>query len=88
MHAKRIYESSELGLAYTLSNKLVLSTLKEPFTVREIVRTGWSGLNDIKLIEGALDELEDTGWVRSVVPNTIQGRPTKKYNLNPAVIKK
>jgi len=88
MHAKRIYESSELGLAYTLSNKLVLSTLKEPFTVREIVRTGWSGLNDIKLIEGALEELEDAGWVRSVVPNTIQGRPTKKYNLNPAVIKK
>jgi len=52
MHAKRIYESSELGLAYTLSKKLLLSALKEPFTAREIVRPQWSGLTDKKHIVG------------------------------------
>ena len=75
-------------MAYTLSNKLALSALKEPFTAREIVRPGWSGLTDIKLVEGALGELEDAGWVRSAASDTTQGRPTKKYNLNPAVVKK
>ena len=90
-HAKRIYKCGQVGsieLASVLVKKLTSSSLKNLFTVREVLRRGWSGLTDKDLVEDALAELEDAGWVRSMASDTLQGRPTKKYNLNPAVLKK
>ena len=90
-HAKRIYGSGQVGtmqLASRLGKKLIASTIKEPFTAREILRRKWSGLTDSKLVEDALVELEDAGWVRITASDTRTGRPTKFYNLNPALTKK
>ena len=90
-HAKRIYNCGQVGsieLASLLVKKLASSSLGNPFTVREVLRRGWSGLTDKNLVEDALVELEDAGWVRSMVSDTVQGRPTKKYNLNPAAFNK
>ena len=90
-HAKRIYGSAEIGsiqLVSMLGEKLIASAIKEPFTAREIERKGWSGLTDSKLVEDALVELEDAGWVRITASDTRTGRPTKFYNLNPALVKK
>ena len=90
-HAKRIYGSGQVGtmqLASRLGKKLIASTIKEPFTAREILRRKWSGLTDSKLVEDALVELEDAGWVRITASDTRTGRPTKFYNLNPALTTK
>ena len=90
-HAKRIYGSGQVGttqLASRLGKKLIASTIKEPFTAREILRRKWSGLTDSKLVEDALIELEDAGWVRITASDTRTGRPTKFYNLNPALTTK
>jgi hypothetical protein len=90
-HAKRIYGSAEIRsiqLVSMLGEKLIASAIKEPFTAREIERKGWSGLTDSKLVEDALVELEDAGWVRITASDTRTGRPTKFYNLNPALTTK
>ena len=90
-HAKRIYGSAEIGsmqLASMLGKKLKTSAIKEPFTAREILRRGWSGLTEKNSVEGALAELEDAGWVRITASDTKTGRPTTWYNLNPAVLEK
>ncbi|MDB2421867.1 YfjI family protein [Paracoccaceae bacterium] len=90
-HAKRIYGSAEIGsiqLVSMLGEKLIASAIKEPFTAREIERKGWSGLTDRKLVEDALAELEEAGWIRGTASDTRTGRPTKFYNLNPALTTK
>ena len=90
-HAKRIYGIGEIGtmhLASMLGKKLKVSAIKEPFTAREIMRRRWSGLTHKKLVEDALAELEDAGWVRITASDTKTGRPTTWYNLNPAVLEK
>jgi hypothetical protein len=90
-HAKRIYGIGEIGtmqLAQALGKRLISSAIKEPFTVREVLRRGWSGLTDKKLLEDALAELEDAGWVRSIASDATTGRSTTWYNLNPAVFEK
>ena len=90
-HAKRIYGSGQVGttqLASRLGKKLIASTIKEPFTAREILRPQWSGLTDSKLVEDALVELEEAGWIKGTPNKPATGRPTILYNLNPALVKK
>ena len=77
-----------MQLASMLAKKLIASAIKEPFTAREILRRGWSGLTEKNFVEGALAELEDAGWVRITASDTKTGRPTTWYNLNPAVLEK
>ena len=40
-----------MQLASRLGKKLIASTIKEPFTAREILRRKWPGLTDSKLVE-------------------------------------
>ena len=90
-HAKRIYGSAEIGsiqLVSMLGEKLIASAIKEPFTAREIERKGWSGLTDSKLVEDALVELEEAGWIKGTPNRPATGRPTILYNLNPALTTK
>ena len=90
-HAKRIYGSGQVGttqLASRLGKKLIASTIKEPFTAREILRPQWSGLTDSKLVEDALVELEEAGWIKGTPNKPATGRSTILYNLNPALVKK
>jgi hypothetical protein len=81
-------EIRSIQLVSMLGEKLIASAIKEPFTARKIERKGWSGLTDSKLVEDALVELEDAGWVRITASDTRTGRPTKFYNLNPALTTK
>ena len=67
---------------------MIASTIKEPFTAREILRRKWSGLNDKQLVEDALAELEEAGWIKGTSSKPATGRPTILYNLNPALFKK
>jgi hypothetical protein len=59
-------------------------------SAREILLKGWAGLNKkvtcADSIQAALEELVPLGWVRPipVKPGTAVGRPTVRWEVNPA----
>jgi hypothetical protein len=88
-HARRIYEAAtdgDMQPARTLGERLTQS-LPEPFTIRDVQKKGWTGLQTTEEIDRALGILEDHGWVKGVEQPTGErgGRPTVKYHANPAV---
>ena len=86
-HAQRIYgiqtkiEEAVSILAEKIRSGAVLSGI----TLREIKRKGWSGLKDEKVIESALDELEELHWLKVSESPTSKsgGRPSVRIRLNP-----
>lgn len=77
-HARRIYApvtDGGLSAAHLLLAKR--HELPGPFTLRDIHRKHWSGL-DRKAAEGALDYLTEFGYLSAVTEDT-GGRPTVRY---------
>jgi hypothetical protein len=68
-HARRVYalvEAAKISAAQTLSRRLLNRKLSvDAFTVRDVVRKGWTGLKSNLEVEAALAVLEDHGWVSS-----------------------
>jgi len=56
--------------------------LQDGFTVREIKRKGWSGLNNPEIIQDVLALLVDYRYLKTI--ETDSGRPTARYYINPA----
>ena len=55
--------------------------MPDPFTARDVLRRGLSGLTDKGAVSEALEALADCGWIR---PTLDRGRPTKRYQWHPA----
>ncbi len=58
--------------------------LASPFSAREVYRQEWTGLTEPRVVQGALECLEELGWIR---PEAVRapdgGRPTVRFHLNP-----
>jgi hypothetical protein len=77
-HARRIYSpvtDGGLTAAHTLLGKQ--EELKKGFTLREVQRKGWAGL-DREALEGALEWLMEYGYLTAFLEDT-GGRPTTRY---------
>jgi hypothetical protein len=92
-HARRIYNG--LGAkgadgAVNICARIMKRDLLDGFTLRDIQRKGWAGLNDNKTIAAALSKLEDADWIIKKAddsePNQSGGRPAgTAYEINPLV---
>jgi hypothetical protein len=84
-HAQRIYGcvvSPELAQARELAKRI--PQLPDKFTLRELYRRGWHGLETADKARAALWYLADLGWVREWKAERERGRPTEAFEINPA----
>lgn len=90
-HARRVYVMATEGdaePAQTLAGKIKAGALPEPFTYRQVVQKGWSGLTDTDSVARAVAFLESRHWVRvvEVYPEGDRGgRPSVQVHVNPAL---
>lgn len=86
-HARRIYgllELQQVSAAASLLRKLSNGKLVDGFTVRDVVRKGWTGLTQTTVIEQALGVLEEHAYVVAVDQQNPSGGPqTIRYFINP-----
>jgi len=86
-HARRLYgavtDAARVAAAL-LATRLSHGRLASPFTAREVYRQEWTGLTEPRVVQGALECLEELGWIR---PEALRapdgGRPTVRFHLNP-----
>ncbi len=90
-HMHRVYDciKSPLQIAEeALAKHIAAGDLKDLFTLRDIKRKDWSGLDDGSINKDALDTLEEKNWVRyGEVVGPKGGRPTVKWTINPVLLK-
>ena len=86
-HARWLYGAvtDAAGVAAALlATRLSHGRLASPFTAREVYRQEWTGLTEPRVVLGALECLEELGWIR---PEAVRapdgGRPTVRFHLNP-----
>lgn len=91
-HANRIYASNaepDHYAAITLCKRLVAGwkQFEGFFTLRDVYRNGWVGLNKPENTRNALQVLEEHGWVRRqpTEEEHSTGRPTEIYLRNPRI---
>lgn len=90
-HARRVYVMATEGdaePAQTLAGKIKAGALPDPFTYRQVVQKGWSGLTDTDSVARAVAFLELRHWVRvvEVSPEGDRGgRPSAQVHVNPAL---
>jgi hypothetical protein len=95
-HARRIYEMAFEGdiesaarLGERLRKKPSEKGLPHPFTVRDVVCKGWSGLSTTEEVERAVNQLEERNWVtvKQLPPGPNGGRPSREIWVNPRILK-
>jgi putative DNA primase/helicase len=89
-HANRVYAAQtrpEHHAAIALSKRLAKSWKREDgvFTVRDVYRNNWSNLDSPDEARGALQVLEEYGWVRRETNAQATGRPSETYYRNPKI---
>jgi putative DNA primase/helicase len=85
-HMRRICHyamESDVDAAQILRDRL--DSLPNPFTAREVVQKGWSGLKFTEDVTRAIIVLEERQWIKAVdvPPGTAGGRPSRRYWINP-----
>ena len=86
-HARRIYSpviTPEVDALYNLANHLLKGDLDDEFTLRDVYRKGWIGLNDKYKAEQAVKGLLDLKWLDEQHEYK-SGRPTTRYLINPRI---
>ena len=74
--------------ARLIAEKLREQRLPNPFSVREVQRKQWTGLQARGDVVAGLDVLEECNWVRSEPPASGKpGRPSSRFWINPKVWK-
>jgi hypothetical protein len=87
-HARRIYGLAEVGrvsAAQLLGRRIRDCKIADRFTVRDVMRKGWTGLETTTQAEAALELLEEHGWLVSAETDNPTGRPTVRHHINPKV---
>jgi hypothetical protein len=87
-HAHRIYASRispEQINAITVSRKLAAGWKREEgqFALRDVYRSGWTGLGTPDEARAALRLLEEAGWIRREANDRGPGRPSESFIINP-----
>jgi putative DNA primase/helicase len=93
-HARRIYScivTPRLRAARDLAEKIQHRKVGADgqFSCRDVYVKGWSGLDLPELVKMAVEVLKDAGWVRELPGESgaSGGRPSNRYQVNPAVWK-
>jgi putative DNA primase/helicase len=84
-HMRRVYHASfdnDPEPARMLIRRVLAGRIESPFTARDIVQKGWSGLDTTDEVERALATLERFDWIRRVEVAT-GGRPKTLVYVNP-----
>lgn len=84
-HAVKVYASEmdpDADAAHSLAAKIRAGAVVDEIPVRDIYRSHWSGLATEDDVDGAIDGLEQAGWVRREQRQT-GGRPTVLLRLHP-----
>jgi len=88
-HARRLYATvtdAARVAAVLLASRITRGRLASPFTAREVYRNEWTGLTEPRVVQGALECLEELGWIRpEVVRARDGGRPTVRFRINPGL---
>lgn len=89
-HARRIYSmiiSPQRQAAADLGRRLQDGWKREEgmFTVRDVYRNEWSGLDTPEKVRAALPVLVDAAWVREKENREHTGRPSEVYAISPHV---
>ena len=90
-HAKRVYNSvirADMWGARVLGQHIRKGDLASPFTLRDVYRPCWAGLDGAGAAEAAVEVLIDLDWLCPEVPTqgSQGGRPSPKYHINPKVM--
>jgi len=88
-HARRVYSMAtdyKVQAAQLLATKITGGQVTSGFSARDIVRKGWSRLNELDEVKAACDELEAANWIkRRTSEGKRAGRPSlPTYDINPA----
>jgi putative DNA primase/helicase len=87
-HMHRVYDSKRDSLShveYLLAERMKNGQFRNGSSAREIARRCWVGLQKVEHVEGALENLSGRGWVRIMPATNEPGRPTTRWEVNPAV---
>jgi hypothetical protein len=88
-HARRIYHMAgniTQRAAGNLTMKIKQGKLDDGFTARDVQRKGWSILTEKEVVNSALIELAEAGWLKSKKQAPPQGGKTKDvFYINPMV---
>lgn len=89
-HARRVYAAvtrPEVDAAKALLAKICAGKLPNPFTPRDVYQRGWAGLGDPEAVNGAVDLLEDYGYVQAVKTEKSRqrGRPKREVYAHPSL---
>ena len=89
-HARRIFAvaiSPDIPAAKALAKRLLNGDLKDEFSLKDVYRPCWSGLNTQELAQSAVDVLLDLDWLaerRETAPGAF--KPSTAYRINPNVL--
>lgn len=99
-HARRLYAAAVMPETTDAANLLAKikagkltdtdGLILESFTPRQIAVKGWAGLGTPEAVRKAADLLTEYDWLRrQVVPSgAAGGRPSERYSINPAAMKR
>ena len=92
-HARRIYSCIKSPFRVSmesLAKHLCDGDLEDGFTVRDVRLNNWKHLGENAEIEDAVTGFEELDWLRQRAPksNPKGGRPTKVWDINPALKEK
>ncbi|WP_161597940.1 YfjI family protein [Novosphingobium ginsenosidimutans] len=91
-HAVRAYASTSLDnaeAARAIWRHVRKGDLGDPFTLRDVQRKGWSGLQANERIAAGLEALSDADWLRPAPTEAGEkgGRPSTPYQINPKALR-
>ena len=87
-HARRIYGmavDNDTANARAILEKVKAGKLPPTFKPRDVLRKGWSGLTDSGAVQGALDVLDEYGWLHAETTRPKTGRPSTVYHVHPSL---
>ena len=82
-HARPLYAAvtDAVRVAAALrATRLSRGPLASPFTAREVYRQEWTGLTEPQVVQGALECLEELGWIR---PEAVQAPDVERAAAGP-----
>jgi hypothetical protein len=87
-HARRVYSmiiSPERHAAAEVGRHLKAGWKRDEgmFTVRDVYRSGWTGIDTAEKVRLPLEMLSDAGWIRPIESGGGPGRPSETYAINP-----
>jgi putative DNA primase/helicase len=87
-HARRVYAcvtEPDMEAAHALAERIKAGALPDPFTLRDVYRPGWAGLDDNERAGRAVAALEGFGWVQRVENRATGGAPREDVYIHPAL---